>query len=102
MLTSATYSLTIVDVLPQLGYMTLLDIYIFSTFAFIAVVIVEVLVLEWWGSLGDGDANRVGLTLTVGLWLIKQAVFGVWAFLIIKPEEQLKSDLKSDPKADLG
>ena len=47
MLTATTYSITLADLLPALGYLTWIDNYILVSFAFIASVTVATILLDW-------------------------------------------------------
>jgi hypothetical protein len=81
LLTAVAYSLVVGDSLPTLGYLTWLDEYIFGTYSFLALVVIEFTALAspLVPSEKCDDLNNFFLRLDVGLLVLMQVCFYVTA-----------------------
>ena len=105
MLTATAYSLVIASGLPTLGYLTFLDKYILATFAIIATVGAEILVIEWIAarhltSAGEAlynveDALEYVAYADLGLWFVIHLSIYIYVTRWVLPEEQTKVDQKA-------
>lgn len=90
MLTATAYSLVIATSIPTLGYLTLLDKYILSTFAYIIVVTGAVVGLEWADVEDSGETPNYGLMGSAGLWILMHIVYGIIITCRVIPAEEKK------------
>ena len=105
MLTSATYSLVVKGDIPALGYVTLVDTYVLCTFSFIAIVVMQVVILEWIypdgnGISDDGSTYNNGNTnmniiavIDLGLWFALHISAFMYTFCRVLPNERQKTDV---------
>ena len=88
MLTATAYSIVIADGLPKLGYLTWLDKYILITFAIIALVAVEVVVLFWGDAVDDTAEVQMRVTFAdVGLWVVVHVILACHVRFCVLPSE---------------
>merc|ERR1712232_604383 len=72
MITAAAYSTVITTVLPQVGYMTLLDRYFLGCFFFLGL---EVLEISFIGAVGREEEDHLGISIDTPIirWLWQEA-----------------------------
>lgn len=101
MLTATTYSLVIADGLPTLGYLTFLDKYILGTFAFIALVSSEIIVIEWVNNHHSGNTTdqlydtEAALERAsygnLALWIVMHIAIYIYITYYVMPIEHAKA-----------
>jgi len=109
LLTATAYSLVVASSLPVLGYLTWLDSYILGTFFYMAVVMIQVSVLNWcdesWGSeiVDSGNETRnadvclyindMMLYVDAGVWTAVHLMLSIQVFCFVIPRESTRTDL---------
>ena len=88
----------IADGLPSLGYLTLLDSYILSTFAFMAAVGLEVALINWGADTEkDEDINsrnamhNLVAVIDCAVWLVWHLALGLYVACRVLPVEAKKA-----------
>ena len=112
MLTATAYSLVIADGLPTLGYLTFIDKYILSSFAFIALVGIEITIIDWVAAkrltsagmpLYDADeVFEYAAYVDIGLWFTLHLAFYIYVSRWIIPLEQRGDNHNDTPPSTSG